>query len=198
MIVSLYTEPPVNGTVLCVDELGPVIPRSYPPVAGWSSDGHRVKSELDYSRGPEKSWVYGALRVRDGHCLTLSSFSRNTAGYLRLLDTIDEANPTGDLYLIADNLSSHKSQPIQEWLAAHERINPVFIPVGASWLNLQEGWWRMYRKEALAGQSFVDSEELELARSVATRNLNSRAKPWVWGCPPRPKRQLRRRFVYRL
>lgn len=198
MIVSLYTQPPVNGTIYCPHELGPVIPRSYPPIADWSPDGHRVKSPLDYSRGSEKSWVYGALRVREGHCLTQSSGSRNTVGYLRLLEAIDHDNPTGDLYLIADNLSSHKSPPIQEWLAAHPRIHQVFIPVGASWLNMQEGWWRLYRREALAGQSFADSAELELARAVATRNLNSRAKPWIWGRPPCPKRQLRRRFVYHL
>lgn len=198
MIVSLCTAPPVNGTILCTDELGPVIPRSYPPVAGWSPNGHRIKSPLEYSRGSEKSWVYGALRLSDGHCLTQSSGSRNTAGYVRLLEAIDQENPTGDLYLIADNLSSHKSPPVQEWLAAHPRVHQVFIPVGASWLNMIEGWWRLYRREALAGQSFADSAELELARAVATRNLNSRAKPWIWGRPLRPKRRLRRRFVYHL
>jgi len=43
-------------TVLCADELGPVIPRSFPPAPGWSADGHRVKALLDYRRGPEKTW----------------------------------------------------------------------------------------------------------------------------------------------
>ena len=40
-------------------------------------------------------------------------------GYLRLLQAIDQDNPTVDLYLVADNLSSHKSPPIQAWLAEH-------------------------------------------------------------------------------
>jgi hypothetical protein len=52
--------------VICADELGPVIPRSFPPAPGWTADGHRVKAPLDYGRGPEKTWVYGALRVGDG------------------------------------------------------------------------------------------------------------------------------------
>lgn len=195
-IVSLYTEPPVNGTILCLDELGPVIPRSYPPVSGWSPDGHRIKAPLDYSRGPEKVWVYGALRVRDGQALTTTGHSRNTAGYRQLLEAIDQANPEGELHLITDNLSSHKSPPIQEWLCAHPRVHQVFIPVGACWLNLQEGWWRLFRKEALAGQSFADDVEIEMATAVATRNLNCRAKPWVWGRPARTPRVHRRRFVY--
>ncbi len=85
----------MNGTILCTDELGPVIPRSYPPVAGWSPDGYRIKAHLDYSRGPEKVWVYGALRVRDGQAITMTGRSRNTAGYRQLLDAIDQANPGG-------------------------------------------------------------------------------------------------------
>ncbi|WP_268255600.1 hypothetical protein [Streptomyces flavofungini] len=40
-----------------MDELGLVIPRAFPPAPGWSSDGHRIKSELDYGRGPEKTRV---------------------------------------------------------------------------------------------------------------------------------------------
>nr|WP_285558864.1 hypothetical protein [Streptomyces hygroscopicus] len=41
------------------------------------------------------------------------------------------------------------------WLEDHPLIRHVFIPVGACWLNLQESWWRIFRKAALAGQSFA-------------------------------------------
>jgi hypothetical protein len=69
---------------------------------------------------------------------------------------------------------------------------------GACWLNLIEGWWRLFRREALAGQRFADHTELETATHLATTQLNRRAKPWVWDRPPRRHRQLRRCFVYRL
>jgi DDE superfamily endonuclease len=173
-----------------------VIPRCFPPAPGWSADGHRIKAPLEYSRGVEKVWVYGALRVRDGHELTLTARSRNTAGYLRLLTAVEEANPTGDLYLITDNLSSHKSPPIQEWLDAHPRVSHIFIPTGACWLNLQEGWWRLFRHEAFAGQTFADGEEIDTITRLATHKLNHRAKPWIWGRAPRRHRHLRRHFVY--
>jgi transposase len=173
-----------------------VIPRTFPPAPGWSPDGHRIKAPLEYGRGEEKVWVYGALRERDGHVITLTTRARNTAGYRQLLDAIDAANPEGDLYLIADNLSSHKSLPIVAWLAAHPRVHQVFIPKGACWLNLQEPWWRLFRKEALAGQTFANGEEIDQATEVATQQLNRRAQPWIWGRPPRPKRRKRRRLVY--
>src|SRR6202008_3939111 len=97
-VVALCTAPPQGSTVICADELGPVIPRTFPPAPGWSGDGHRIKAPLEYSRGPDKAWVYGALRVRDGQTVTFTARSRNTAGYLDLLGRLDRANPTGDLY----------------------------------------------------------------------------------------------------
>ena len=111
---------------------------------------------------------------------------------------MEQDNLAGDLYLITDNLSSHKSPPIRQWLEAHPRVHHVFTPIGACWLNLQEGWWRLFRREALAGQDFADAQEIEQATRVATAHLKARAHPWVWGRPPCKHRKLRRRFVYRL
>src|SRR3954454_17882095 len=92
-VVTLYVDPPQGATTLCLDELGPVIPHTFPPAPGWSPDGHRIKAPLEYGRGDEKVWVDGALRVRDGQEVTLTAPSRNTVGYLQLLQAVDEANP---------------------------------------------------------------------------------------------------------
>jgi hypothetical protein len=56
-----------------------------------------------------------------------------------LLHLVEQANPTGDLAVITDNLSSHSSYSTRTWLADHRRIRQVFIPKAACWLNLQEG-----------------------------------------------------------
>jgi hypothetical protein len=142
--VGLYTNAPPEATVVCVDELGPVSPRTFPPAPGWSPDGHRIKAPLEYSRGPDKVWVFGALRVEDGKSLIFTSRSRNSKSYLKLLEKIERAVPEGPIYLIAD------------------------------------------------------SYEIDHATRVATRQLNRKAKPWVWGRPPKPPRHRRRTLVYRL
>lgn len=175
-----------------------MIPRAFPPAPGWSADGHRIKSELDYSRGPEKAWVYGALRPFDGYEITMTASCRNSAAYQRFLATVEQTNPDGDIVVIADNLSSHNSASTRTWLADHPRISHAFIPVAACWLNLQEGWWRLLRKTALAGQTFANADEIVQATALATAWLNTRAKPWIWGRPAPPTRTLRRRFVYLL
>ena len=130
--------------------------------------------------------------------VTLTAPARNTAGYRTLLNAVAADNPSGALYLITDNLSSHKSAPIADWLAEHRRVQQVFLPVGACWLNLQEGWWRLFRREALAGQSLANGEEIAQITALATTKLNDRAHPWVWGRLPKPPRHRRRRFVYLL
>jgi hypothetical protein len=106
-----YVTPPEGTTTRCVDELGPVIPRAFPPAPGWSPDGHRIKYHLEYLRGPDKVWMSGALRVQDGQELTLSRSSRTTVGFLHVLKAIHAANPPGELNRIAENLSRHDSAP---------------------------------------------------------------------------------------
>ena len=110
--------------------------------------------------------------MHDGQVLTQTAPSRNTTGYLELLylellQTLDRTYPTGDLYLVADNLASHTSGPIREWLEAHPRLRHAFIPVGAAWLNLIEGWWRIFRRKAFAGQSLADHDDIAYVTRIA-------------------------------
>jgi transposase len=175
-----------------------VTPRTFDPPPGWSPDGHRVKAPLTYSRGPEKTWIYGGVRISDGQAVTCCAPSRNSAHWQAFLARLEQVNPTGTLAVITDNLSSHSSVATRAWLAGHPRLEQVFIPKGACWLNLQEAWWRIFRRHALAGQTFADPTEIAQVTELATAQLNARAKPWVWGRPPPPPRSRRRRFTYLL
>jgi transposase len=196
--VDYYAHPPPDTTVIAADELGPVMPRTFDPPASWIPDGHRVKAPLTYSRGPDKTWIYGGLRIGDGQAVTCCAPSRNSAHWQAFLARLEQANPTGTIAVITDNLSSHYSLATRAWLAGHPRLEQVFIPKGACWLNLQEAWWRIFRRHALAGQTFADSSEIAQVTEVATAQLNAHARPWVWGRPPPPPRLRRRRFIYLL
>jgi transposase len=88
--------------------------------------------------------VFDALRVKEGKSLTFTSRSRNSKGYIKLLQKIELAIPRGLFYLIADNLRTHKSALLREWLTEHPRIEHAFIPKGAAWLNMIEVWWRLF------------------------------------------------------
>ena len=136
--------------------------------------------------------------MRDGKELTRCAPSRTSTNYIALLSDIEADNATGDIFIITDNLSSHTSAQTRAWLTEHSRLHHVFIPKGACWLNLQEGWWRLFRRDALAGQSFANADEIEQVAHITTAQLNRRANPWVWGRPPKDHRHYRRLFSYRL
>jgi DDE superfamily endonuclease len=120
--VELCTAPPAGSTVICAGELGPVIPRTFPPAPGWSPGGHRIKAPLEYSRGPEKTWVYGGLRVAGGQAVTMCASSRNSAAYQDFLQLEERADPEGTIWVITDNLSSHDSKSTRAWPEDHPRI----------------------------------------------------------------------------
>jgi transposase len=68
----------------------------------------------------------------------MSAEHRNSLCYQQFLAQLETDNPTGDIVVITDNLSSHTSVSTREWLTGHPRIRQVFIPKNACWLNLQE------------------------------------------------------------
>jgi hypothetical protein len=63
---------------------------------------------------------------------------------------------------------------------------------------MQEGWRRLFRGDALAGQTEASVAEIEQATRLATAQLNHRAKSWIWERPPKTPRHRRRLFYYRL
>ncbi|WP_159425841.1 transposase [Streptomyces noursei] len=161
--------------------------------AGRRTVMHQVRSRLRSRTGEDLGLRCpadtGRPRNHDGS-------PRDSAFYQQFLQQVENANPAGDVYVVTDNLSSHNSKSPREWLEDHPRIRHVFIPVGACRLDLQEGSWRIFRKTALAGQSFAGPPETDQGTCLATTQLNTRARPWIRGGPSPPNRHLRRRYVY--
>jgi hypothetical protein len=193
------TDPPDGSTTRCLDEWGPVVPRTVPPAPGWSRSGHRIQAPMDYGRGEEKVWVYGALRVRDGQDVTLTAPARTTAGSLKLLTLLESAKSGGR----APPGQRHSLQP-------HERARPGVVgeclpgstpspsrqtPAGS--LCRKAGGGSAVARRSLASPSPTPAE-IDVATRVATNHRNARAQPWIWGRPPPPQRTLCRCVVYRL
>lgn len=178
-------------TVICADELP-----GLPARPAWSPDGHRLKAVLAYSRGPERTWVYGDLRPTDGQALTMTASSRkasSTSGFCNRSGT-----PTRPVRSGSSPTLVQPQQPVHLELArGRPRTHHAFIPVDACWLNLEEGWWRIFRKVAPpAGCSFANPDDIAYATTLATSQLNSRAKPWISSRPASPTRRMRRGYTY--
>jgi transposase len=195
-IVRLYAEPPAGSTVLCLDEFGPVAARSRPGPS-WAAARHRPHFKPDYSRHGY-AWAYGALAHRTGAAHIETAGRRNTATWLRFLDGLERFVPEGEVYLIVDALPLHWTLDTMLWNWGHPRFHFVPLPKAAAWLNLIEGFWKILGQRALAGRDCRSTKEVTDALQAGVADWNQRPTPFLWGRPPKPKRHLKRTYVYRI
>jgi hypothetical protein len=152
------------------------VPRTFPPAPGWSATGHRIKALIDYSRGPEKTWGYGALRVRDGKELTRCAASRNSTNYIALPARIEADNATGDIFIITDHLSSHNRAQTRTWPSraspAPAGLHPRLSPAGSTCKRVGGG--------SSAAMRWLDRARpllTSLSKPRASRPLSSTGEP---------------------
>ena len=79
-----------------------------------------------------------------------------------------------------DNLSTHKSAPIKNWLAKRPRFHVHFTPTYGSWLNLVERWFALLEQRQLKRGSHRSRWELEQAIKEFIDVTNETPKPFVW------------------
>ena len=62
--------------------------------------------------------------------------------FVAFLAAVVANQPRGkEIHLIADNLSAHKTQRVEQFLAAHPRVHLHYTPTYSSWLNQVENWF---------------------------------------------------------
>jgi hypothetical protein len=196
--VTLYTAPPPDAVVVCLDELGPVGVRSYPgarliPAATAARPRPRATQEVDYGRRGG-GFVFGAFVPATGAAYTAPFPRRTGASWVDFLAQVDAwlAPIPGRIYAVLDNLPAHRTTDALLFAVARPRWEFVFQPTCAAYLNLIEPWWAVLRSLALAGRRFADWAAVTAAVAAATTYWNAHRHPFVWGRrhPPRRKRRL--------
>ena len=89
----------------------------------------------DYLRHGTTS-LFAAFNIADGTVISEIYRRHRAAEYKKFLVAIDKAVP--DVHIVCDNLSTHKTSVILEWLARHPRFHVHFTPTGSSWINQVE------------------------------------------------------------
>lgn len=198
--MSLYTAPPPDSVVVCLDEMGPESAKSFPgarlvpalPSADGSHPAGRATQEIDYGRRG-KGYVFGAFVPATGAALTAPYPGRTIANWVSFLEQVDAWLPgeADRVYAVLDNLSTHHATDVLLFALAHPRWAFVFQPTYAAYLNLIEPWWKVLRSLALKGKRFETWAEIEQAIAAATAYWNAHRHPFIWG--RRRRHQPRRR-----
>ena len=85
-----------------------------------------------------------------------------------------------DVHLILDNLATHKSPLVKNWLLRHKRFHLHFTPTYSSWMNLVERWFSALTTKKL--QRGVHDSVSELAADITNwvDHWNQDPNPYIW------------------
>lgn len=179
-VVGLYLNPPEKAVVFCVDEKSGIqaLDRTRPVLP--LRPGVPERQTHDYIRHGT-TCLYAALRVLDGVVLGECRPKRDAKAFVRFLDQLEEATPEGHaIHVILDNLSTHKSPPVQRWLRRHPRVHFHFIPTSSSWLNLVERWFGEITRDRIRRGTFESVPALVAAINEYLQQYNEAPRRFVW------------------
>src|SRR2546421_1592111 len=178
--VGLYHDPPDKAVVLCVDEKSgtQALDRSQPVLP--MMPGMPGRRSHDYVRHGTTS-LFAPFNIAGGRVISSLHRRHRAAEFKKFLARIDKAVPTElDVHLVCDNLATHKTVTIQQWLERHPRFHLHFTPTGSSWINQVERWFgyltgQMIRRGV---HTSVQALENDIRDWIATWNDNPR--PFTW------------------
>lgn len=133
-VLSLYRAKPEDSVVVCFDEMGPVqlIPHHG---SGWAPARRPERLRATYSKKMGVRYLFGAYDVHADRLHGRLRTHKNSVEVLAFYRQIRmRYDPRLRIYLIADNLSTHKTPAIREW-ASKANVELVFTPTYASFLN---------------------------------------------------------------
>jgi transposase len=90
---------------------------------------------------------------------------------MRLILTLEEKQPTGDIYLVLDNASYNHSYELQLFLEDHPRTHLKYLPAYSPNLNIIERLWRFFH-EKHHDKYFEKFKEFETTVLTFFRNIN--------------------------
>jgi transposase len=179
-VVGLYHQPPESAVVLCVDEKSGMqaLDRSQPVLP--MLPGTPERASHDYIRHGTSS-LFAAFNIADGTVISELHRRHRTTEFRKFLAAIDKAVPADlEVHLVCDNLATHKTATVRDWLARHPRFQLHFIPTGSSWLNQVERWFGLLTDQLI--RRGVHKSVVDLERDVRSwiESWNEDPKPFVW------------------
>lgn len=179
-VVGLYLDPPEKAVVFCVDEKSGIqaLDRTRPVLP--LRPGVPERQTHDYIRHGT-TCLYAALRLLDGVVLGTCRPKRDTKEFVRFLAQVEQATAADHaIHVILDNLSTHKSPPVQRWLRRHPRVHFHFIPTSSSWLNLVERWFGEITRDRIRRGTFDSVPALIAAIEEYLTHYNEAPRRFVW------------------
>ncbi len=161
-----------EGVKIAVDEsdmhLLPVVR------ATWHPKGKQP--EIPTPGQNEKRGIFGGVNLCTGEWFYHLTDRKRSVEFIAFLADLLPAYPGGTIYIILDNCSIHRSKATLAWVAAHPRVQLVFLPTyaGHDYNPTEKVWWYLKSKVA-ANRCYKALVDLDEAIKRHFRELDRRA-----------------------
>ena len=159
-ICKLYLKPPVGARVICVDEKTSIqaLSRKHPTTA--PRRGRAGRREFEYVRHKTRALIAG-FDVGTGTVFGQCRARRTGDDLSDFMEALAQKCPTGDVYIVWDNLNIHNGEKWEEFSRRHGgRFHFVYTPLHASWVNQIEIWFGILQRRLLRHGEFNNVDEL--------------------------------------
>jgi transposase len=187
-VCGLYLNPPENAVVWSVDEKSGMQAKSQINPTTPPLPGRRARQEFEYKRHGT-AVLFAGLDVHAGGVSGWITDSTRSENFVEFLGDLVVQTPPGlDLHCIVDNLATHTTPLVEEFLAGHPRVHLHFTPTHASWLNQVELFFSILERRLLRRGEFNSVEHLAQRVIAFIKDYNRRAAPFRWTYDGRPLR----------
>jgi len=180
-IIGLYLAPPENAIVLCVDEKSQIqaLERAQPILP--LREGIPERQTHDYQRH-RITTLFAALQVASGKVIGECKDRHRHSEYISFLSLLDRRCAKGKtLHLIVDNVSSHKTREVQDFLRSRKgRFVLHCTPTHSSWLNLIERWFAEITSKRIRRGSWDSMKDLKAAIMDYIHHWNDSGRTFIW------------------
>jgi len=125
--------------------------------------------------------LYAAFNTKTGEVLGRTASRHTSAEFVAFLADIVVNQLRGkEIHVIVDNLSTHKTTQVSEFLEAHPKVRLHFTPTYSSWLNQVELWFAKIERDVIGRGVFTSVPDLKRKIMRYIRRYNDAPKTVKW------------------
>lgn len=179
-VIGLYMNPPQNAAVFCVDEKTAIqaLDRRDPRLP--LSPGRAERHGFEYKRNGTLS-LFAAFDTKTGEVLGKTAKRHTSAEFVAFLEELLAHQPADrEVHVILDNVSSHKSKTVRDFLKENPQIHFHFTPTYSSWLNQVELWFSKIARDLIHRGVFTSEKDLDQKIMQYIQYYNESPRPVKW------------------
>jgi transposase len=179
-VIGLYLNPPAHAAVFCVDEKTAIQALDRKDRMLPLSPGRAESHGFEYKRNGTLS-LFAALNTATGEVLARTAPRHTSEQFVAFLTDVVTSQPRNqEIHVICDNVSSHKTERVEDFLKLYPNVQIHFTPTYSSWLNQVENWFSRIQRDVISRGIFTSVKDLAKKLMRYIREHNKDPKPIKW------------------